>query len=65
MNLKNNYLFKKLLKWANKISKKFNIYVVFYFLYFKNKEKHLEISSFYNSVPKILMTCSFSESLTD
>ena len=26
MNLKNNYLFKKLLKWADKKCKNFNIY---------------------------------------
>ena len=53
MNLKNNYLFKKLLKWINKKCKNFNIYIVAFFL--KNNEKHLEISLFYNCVPKILM----------
>ena len=31
MNLKNNYLFKKLLKWANKKYKNFNIYKVVFF----------------------------------
>ena len=31
MNLKNNYLFKKLLKWANKKCKNFNIYNVVFF----------------------------------
>ena len=31
MNLKNNYLLKKLLKWANKKCKNFNIYDVVFF----------------------------------
>ena len=31
----------------------FDIYIVEFFL--KNKEKHLEMSSFYTCVPKILM----------
>ena len=31
MNSKNNYLFKKLLKWANKKCKNFNIYNVAFF----------------------------------
>ena len=31
MNLKNNYLLKKLLKWANKTQKNFNIYNVSFF----------------------------------
>ena len=53
MNLKNNYLLKKLLKWANKKCKNFNINNVAFLL--KNKEKHLEISLFYNCAPKILM----------
>ena len=48
MNLKNNYLFKKLLKWANKKCKNFNIYNV---LFFKKWRKYLEISLFYNCVP--------------
>ena len=51
MNLKNNYLLKKLLKWANKKCKYFNIY--------KNKkkikEKHLEISLFYACVTTVFM----------
>ena len=41
MNLKNNYLLKKLLKWANEKWKYFNIYNILFF--WKNKEKHLEI----------------------
>ena len=45
MNLKNNYLLKKLLKWAIKKYKSFNIYNVV--LFTENKEKHLEISLFY------------------
>ena len=52
MNLKNSYLFKKLLKWANKKCKNFNICCI---LFSKNKEKHLEISLFYTCVPKVLM----------
>ena len=42
INLKNNYLFKKLLKWANKKCKNFYIYIVVFF-FKKNKEKHLEM----------------------
>ena len=38
MNLKNNYLLKKLLKWANKKFKNSNIYDVVFLK--KNKEKH-------------------------
>ena len=53
MNLKNKYLFKKLLKWVNKKQNNFNIYNVTFFL--KNKEKQLEISLFYTCVPKISM----------
>ena len=50
MNLKNNNLLKKLLKWANKKCCGPMLY------FFKiNKEKHLEISLFYTCVPKILM----------
>ena len=53
MNLKNNYLLKKLLKWANKNVKNSNIYnVVFFFK--KNKEKHLVIL-LYTCVPKLSM----------
>ena len=37
INLKNNYLLKKLLKWANKKCKNFNISNVAFF--YKNKEK--------------------------
>ena len=40
MNLNNKYLFKKLLKWANKKHNNFNIYNVAFFLK-KNKETHL------------------------
>ena len=36
MNLKNNYSIKKLLKWANKKCKNFNIYN---FVFFKKKKK--------------------------
>ena len=54
MNLKKGYLLKKLLlKWANEKCKNFNIYNVV--LFWKNKEKHLEISSFYPCVPKIMI----------
>ena len=53
MNLKNNYLLKKLLKWANKKCKNFNIYNNV--LFKKTKEKHLEISLFYTCVPKLMM----------
>ena len=52
MNLKNNYLLKKLLKWANKKCKNFNVYNVVFFK--NNKEKHLDISLFYTCVTKIL-----------
>ena len=52
MNLKNNYYLKRLLKWANKKYKNFNICIV---LFLKNKEKHLEISLFYTCILKILM----------
>ena len=46
-------LLKKLLKWANKKCKNFNIYNI---VFFKNiKEKHLEISLFYTCLPKILI----------
>ena len=38
MTLKNNYLLKKLLKWANKQCKNFNIYNVVFF-YKKNERK--------------------------
>ena len=56
MNLKNNHLLKKLLKWAKKKCKNFSIYNVV--LLKKNKEKHLERSLFYTCVPKILMIWS-------
>ena len=47
MNLKNNYLLKKLLKWANKKCKHFNIYKKKKKKRKKkNKEKQLEISLF-------------------
>ena len=57
MNLKSNYLFKKLLKWANKKYKNFNTYnnAVFFK---NNKEKHLEIILFYTCLPNILMIWS-------
>ena len=42
MTLKNNYLLKKLLKWANIKCKNFNIYNAVFFK--KYKEKYLEIS---------------------
>ena len=45
MNLENNYLLKKLLKWANKKQNNYNIYNVVSF-FKKNKEKNLEISLF-------------------
>ena len=56
MNLKNNYLFKKLLKRANKKCKNFN----FYNIVFKKKikEKHLEISLFYTCLSKMMMISS-------
>ena len=41
VNLRNKYLLKNLLKWANKKFKNFNIYNVLFF--YKNNEKHLEI----------------------
>ena len=43
MNLKNKYLFKKLLKLANKKQKNL-IFTMLHFLKKNNKEKHLEIS---------------------
>ena len=57
MNLKSNYLFKKLLKWANKKYKNFNTYnnAVFFK---NNKEKHLEIILFYTCLANILMIWS-------
>ena len=51
-NLKNKYLFKNLLKWANKKQNNLNIYNV------ALKKKHLEISLFYTCVPKVLMILS-------
>ena len=51
--LENTDLLKKLLKWVNRKHKNFNIYNVVFFK--KLKEKHQEISLFYNCVPKILM----------
>ena len=54
MNLKHNYLLQKLLKWANKKCKNFNIYNAVLKKKGK-KEKHLELSLFYTYVPKILM----------
>ena len=56
MNLKKQILLKQLLKWANKKQNNFNIYNVALFL--KNKEKHLEISSFDTCVPKITIIWS-------
>ena len=56
MNLKSNYLFKKLLKWANKKCKNFNTYNVVFFK--NNKEKHLEITLFYTCLPNILIIWS-------
>ena len=53
INLRNNYLLKKLLKWANKKYKNFNICIVVFFE--KNKEKTLELSLFYTCVLKIVM----------
>ena len=53
MNLKNNYLLKKLLSGLIK-----NVRIlIFTMLYFskKNNEKHLEIPLFYTCIPKILM----------
>ena len=40
---------------SQKTNKKFSIYAVV-FLKKKQKEKHLEISSFYTCIPKLLMT---------
>ena len=57
MNLKNKYLFKKLLKWANKNCKCFNIYKNVKNIN-ENKEKHLGISLFYTCVPTIFMLYS-------
>ena len=54
MNLKNNYLSKKLLKWANKKCKYFNIYIKKY----KKKQNQRKTSSdiiFYTCVPKLFM----------
>ena len=42
MNLKNKYVLKKLLKWANKKQNNFNIYNVAFLK--KNKEKNPELS---------------------
>ena len=53
INLKNNYLFKKLLKWANKKCKYFNIYKNFKKII--KLKKHLEISLFYTCVPTMFM----------
>ena len=54
INKKHNYLLKKLLKWANKKCKNFNIYTVYFFK--KNKEKHLDLDKlfFYICAPKNL-----------
>ena len=52
INLKNNYLLQKLLEWTNKICKSFNIYNV---VFFKKREKDLEMQLFYTCVPEILM----------
>ena len=48
MNLKNNYLLKKLLKWTKK-----NVSILIFtkIKIKKNKEKHLEISLFYTYIP--------------
>ena len=57
VNLKSNYLVKKLLKWTNKKCMNFE----FTMMYLKKKKrlrKHLEISLFYTSVPKILIIWS-------
>ena len=53
MNLKNNYLLKKLLKWANKNVR--NLIFTLFFFKKKKKAKHQEISLFYNCVSIILM----------
>ena len=55
MILKNNYLFKKC--WSGPI-KNVRIFIYKVVSFKKNKEKHLEISLFYNCVPKILMLWS-------
>ena len=60
MNVKKNYSLKKLLKWADKKCKNFDINNIVSFL--KNQEKHLEISLFYNCVPKRLMIYSGKDS---
>ena len=52
MNLKDKYLFKKMLNWASGKQNKCNIYNI---AFKKNKEKDVEISLFYICVPKILM----------
>ena len=54
--LEKQLFIKKTVKWANKKCKNFNIYNVVFFQ--TNKEKHVEISLFYISVPKILMIWS-------
>ena len=59
MNLKNNYLLKKTVKWTNK-NVRILIFTVLYF-FRKNKEKHMEILFYIldyfilQSLPKILM----------
>ena len=54
VNLKNNNLLKKVLKWANKKCKNFNTYSVVLKKKERKKEKHLKIL-FHTCVPKILM----------
>ena len=50
MNLKNNYLLKKLLKWVNKKCKNFNIYnIVFFFKKKKNTWKYYFTSVYQKS----------------
>ena len=51
--LEKQLFIKKTVKWANKTCKNFNIYNVAFFQ--TNKEKHVEISLFYISLPKILI----------
>ena len=51
--LEKQLFIKKTVKWANKKCKNFNIYNVVFFQ--TNKEKHVEISLFYISLPKILI----------
>ena len=59
MNLKNNYLLKKLLKWANK--KYFNIFNIYkVVLFLKDKEKNQDIILFYTCVPNILLIMIYS-----